>query len=254
MAVKRENDVIFKVRESGYEYYMVMEVQVKPDREIPQRLLEYTAMQHREYKKPIYPVVINLTGKQKHYKTYEYDCLDLTVISFNYRVNNMIEYPGRKFLRKCPIGIIPLIPLMWHDEKDEEVLAKCVKKVKNEVEDENIRADLYLGLAVLSSLRMTRAIIQKVIEVTKMETSPLFDGIREKWIDTGVQQGMQQGIKDAIVAALEEKYNTYPKTIGKKLALVEDIDTLKVLHRWAIKVKDMDEFAQILDETVKVKN
>ena len=254
VAVKRENDVIFKIKESGYEYYLVMEVQVRPGREIPQRLLEYTAMQHREYNKPVYPVVINLTGKQKHNKTYEFECLDLTVISFNYRVQNMIEYPGRKFLRKCPVGIIPLIPLMYHDENPEDVLAKCVKKVENEVDDENLRSDLFIGLAVMSSLKMAKAIILKVIEVTKMETSPLFDGIREKWIDKGIQQGMQQGIKgikDAVLETLQDKFHTYPDTIEKKLSVIDDIATIKTLLRRAIKANDTDEFVQFLDKLPK---
>ncbi|WP_369691329.1 hypothetical protein [Desulfolucanica intricata] len=44
---------------------MAIEMQVRPDRKMPLRLLEYTAMQHREFMKPVYPVVVNLTGRRR---------------------------------------------------------------------------------------------------------------------------------------------------------------------------------------------
>jgi len=52
------------------------------------RLLEYTAMQHREFGKPVYPVVINLTGRKRQETTYGFACLDLTVVTFSYRLVN----------------------------------------------------------------------------------------------------------------------------------------------------------------------
>lgn len=63
VAVERESDILLKVMENDYEHLMLLEVQTKAEREMPRRLLEYTAMQHREFKKPVYPVVLNLTGR-----------------------------------------------------------------------------------------------------------------------------------------------------------------------------------------------
>jgi hypothetical protein len=36
-------DILLKVMENGYEYLMLLEVQTKAEREMPRRLLEYTA-------------------------------------------------------------------------------------------------------------------------------------------------------------------------------------------------------------------
>ena len=93
VAVKRESDILFSITEDGYEYLMAIEAQTKVDRQIPLRLLEYTAMQHREFKKPVYPVVLNLTGRPQA-ESYSFDCLDLAVVSFNYRVINLTELSG----------------------------------------------------------------------------------------------------------------------------------------------------------------
>ncbi|WP_243137360.1 hypothetical protein [Desulfofundulus thermobenzoicus] len=58
------------------------------------------------------------------------------------------------------------------------MLAECARRI--EEAPVQWQPDLYLGLALFSSLRFTREIILKIIEVSKMEASPLFDGIREK--------------------------------------------------------------------------
>ncbi|MBE3587269.1 MAG: hypothetical protein IMW93_01695 [Thermoanaerobacteraceae bacterium] len=67
---------------------------------------------------------------------------------------------------------------MRHHLPDEEVLTECARRI--EEAPVQWQPDLYLGLALFSSLRFTREIILKIIEVSKMEVSPLFDGIREK--------------------------------------------------------------------------
>jgi len=90
-----------------------------------------------------------------------------------------------------------------------------------------------------------------------METSPLFDGIREKWIDQGEQRGEQRGaIKtqvEAILEALEETTGRYPGGLENRLRAIQDMATLKMLHRRAIKAKTLDEFMVALNEAERVK-
>lgn len=193
---------------------MAIEAQTRADRQMPLRLLEYTSMQHREFEKPVYPVVLNLTGRPQ-VESYSFDCLDLTVMSFNYLVINLAEMSGQEFLRRGPAGIIPLVPLMRHHLPDDEVLIECARRVKEAPAER--QSDLYLGLAIFSSLRFTRELILKIIEVSKMEASPLFDGIREKWINQGEKKGIQQGAYnervEAILDALKENTGSYPDNV-----------------------------------------
>jgi len=90
-----------KVTENGYEYLMLLEVQTRVDQEMPRGLLEYTAMQYREFKKPVYPVVLNLMGRLQE-ERYSFNCLDLTVVTFNFRTINLAELPGAQLLHHAP--------------------------------------------------------------------------------------------------------------------------------------------------------
>jgi hypothetical protein len=88
-----------------------------------------------------------------------------------------------------------------------------------------------------------------MIEVSKMETSPLFDGIREKWIDQGLQQGLREAILEILKEKLElkEKLSICANDLATRLQAVQDQETLKQLFRWAMKAKSLEEFLAALD-------
>ena len=92
-----------------------------------------------------------------------------------------------------------------------------------------------------------------------METSPLFDGIREKWIDQGLQQGLQ-GLREAILEILEEKLELKEKLslcandLATRLQAVQDQETLKQLFRRAMKAKNLEEFLAALDHAEQKAN
>ncbi|AEG14305.1 hypothetical protein Desku_0697 [Desulfofundulus kuznetsovii DSM 6115] len=262
VAVKRESDVLLYVSEDGYEYIMLIEVQIRPDREMPLRLLEYTAMQHREYRKPVYPVVLNLTGRPQE-DGYGFDCLDLTVVAFSYRVINLAELPGEEVLSYGPVGIVPLVPLMRRQLSDEELIASCARRIK-EAPAEWV-PDLYVGLALFAHLgKIPDEIILRNIEVIRMEASPLFEGIRQKWINEGIQKGIQEGIQkgiqegiqkgsreariEAILVVLEENIGRYPSELAVRLRAIKDMEILKMLFRRAVRVKSLEEFLAILND------
>ncbi len=104
MAVRRTSDVLVKVHEDGYEYLMLVEFQTRPDRKMGRRLLEYTAMHHCRHGKPVYPVVINLTGGSRQDEQYIMECIDLTVVDFNYRQINLRDIAGRDLLYRGPVA------------------------------------------------------------------------------------------------------------------------------------------------------
>lgn len=97
-----------------------------------------------------------------------------------------------EYLYRGLVGLIPLVPLMKHDESPEKVLEKCARRLESEVPGEEERSTLYLCLGVMSSLKYPREIILKVLEVIKMENSPLFDGIREEWETRGEIRGIER--------------------------------------------------------------
>lgn len=249
VATQRTSDILLKVTESGYEYVLLIEMQTRPDKTMPLRLLEYTAMHHRAHKKPVYPVLINLTGQGYREECYTYDCLDITVINFNYRQFNLSVMNGREFIHAAPVGLLPLVPLMRHNDLPQKVLEACSKRIENEVSSEQDRASLFLGLAVISSLKLSKEIILKVIEVSKMENSPLFDGIREQWEAKGKKEGQIDGIIFATIKALEKNTGIkIDKFLETRLRKIKDGDVIKKMFYVAIEADSIEQFTSALEK------
>ncbi|MGB9805039.1 hypothetical protein, partial [Desulfofundulus sp.] len=215
-------------------------------------------------RKPVYPVVLNLTGRPQEGE-YGFDCLDLTVVAFSYRVVNLAELPGEDVLRYGPVGIVPLVPLMRRQMPDEELVARCARRIR-EAPAEWV-PDLYVGLALFAHLgKIPDEIILRNIEVSRMEASPLFEGIKQKWVNEGIQKGIQEGIQkgiqegsredriEAILEVLEENTGRYPGELAVKLRAIEDMNTLKMLFRRAVRVKSLEEFLAVLSDVLSSAN
>lgn len=243
VAVQRTSDVLVKVREDGYEYLMLVEFQARPDRKMAGRLLEYTAMHHRRHEIPIYPVVINLTGGGRQDEQYIMECLDLTVVDFNYRRLNLEDITGRDLLYRGPVGLLPLAPLMRQEEPPEAVLEKCAKRLDSEVEAEDERATLYVALAALSSLRFPKELILKVLEVSKLENLPLFDGIREEWEARGEFKGRLEMLLDLV----EARFGRVPDELRKRLGALNGHEEIKQAMRKAMSAETIEEYMSKLE-------
>jgi hypothetical protein len=213
-------------------------------------------MHHRTYKRPVYPVLINLTGRGHREECYTYECLDITVINFNYRQFNLSEMNGRDFIHTAPVGLLPLVPLMRHSDPPQEVLEACSRRFEREVASEQDRANLFLGLAVMSSLKLSKEIILKVIEVSKMENSPLFDGIREHWEAKGEAKGKAKGkiegqidgIIFAITKTLEKNTGIkIDKFLETRLRKINDDGLIKKLFYVAIEAESLEQFTNALE-------
>jgi predicted transposase YdaD len=247
VSIQRTSDVLFKVNEDGYEYLMLVEFQTRPDREMPLRIMEYTALHHRRYGKPIYPVVVNLTGRGMK-ERYSFDCLDLTIMALNYRQVNLREVSGKEYLYRGLIGLIPFVPLMKHNEQPERVLEKCAQRLENEVPDEEDRSTMYLALGVMASLKFPKNLIFRVLEVGKMENSPLFDGIREEWEARGELKGELKGRLDLLIDLIETKFGVVPDNLRGQLIAMKDTDAIKEVVRKAVSSYTIEEFIATLKQ------
>jgi predicted transposase YdaD len=249
VSIQRMSDALFKVNEDGYEYLMLVEFQTRPDREMPLRIMEYTSIHHRRYRKPVYPVVVNLTGRGKK-ERYSFGCLDLTVIDFNYRQINLRELSGKEYLYRGLIGLIPFVPLMKHNEQPEKVLEKCAQRLESEVPDEEEKSTMYLALGVMASLKFPKNLILKVLEASKMENSPLFDGIREEWEARGEMKGRMEGEisgrLDLLINLIETKFGVVPDKLREQLIALKDQEAIKEVLRKAISSDSIEELIATL--------
>ncbi|TEB05673.1 putative transposase, YhgA-like [Pelotomaculum schinkii] len=259
VSIQRMSDALFKVNEDGYEYLMLVEFQTRPDREMSMRMMEYTAIHHRRYGKPVYPVVVNLTGRGIK-ERYSFDCLDLTVMSFKYHQVNLRELSGTEYLYRGLIGLIPFVPLMKHRELPEKVLEKCAQRLESEVPDEEERSTMYLALGVMASLKFPKNLILRVLEVSRMENSPLFDGIREEWEARGIEKGRIEGERrgeirgelrgrlDLLFDLIETKFGAVPDSLREQLIALKEPDAIKEVVRKAVSSGTIEEFIATLKQ------
>ena len=165
-------------------------------------------------------------------------CVDLTVIDFGYRLINLQDVPGRELLYRGPVGLLPLVPLMRQDEPPEIVLEKCVRRIKSEVEAEDERATLYVALAALSSLKYPKDLILKLLEVSKLENLPLFDGIREEWEARGEFKGKLEMLLDLI----EARFGSVPDELRARLEELKNHEKIKQAMREAMSAGTIEEY------------
>lgn len=152
---------------------------------------------------------------------------------------------GWDFLHAAPVGLLPLVPLMRHSDAPQKVLEACSKRFEREVSSKQDRANLFLGLAVISSLKLSKEIILKIIEVSKMENSPLFDVIREEWED----RGKIKGIIFATLKTLEKKTGKkLDKFFESRLGAIDNENTIEKLFYVAIEADSIEQFTNALEK------
>jgi len=126
------------------------------------------------------------------------------------------------------------------------VLEKCASRLESEVAAQDERATLYVALAALSSLRFSKELILKVLEVSKLENLPLFDGIREQWEAKGEARGEARGRLDALFDMFEAKFGKVPYDLRSQLSELKDPVIIKDTIRKVISAKTIDDFCRLL--------
>jgi len=89
---------------------------------------------------------------------------------------------------------------------------------------------------------------KKMPYMLSMERSALEKGIKQ-----GIEQGELLGIKESLLDALETKYEKIPKKIAQSVNSVGNVDTLRALHRHAIKCGTLKEFEEKMKSVIEGK-
>ncbi|MEW6698056.1 MAG: hypothetical protein ACOY35_02215 [Bacillota bacterium] len=245
---------MLRVKEDGQEYIISVEIQTHKDREMNMRMLEYSALLHRKYKLPVYPVLINLTGRSSK-SSYSWHCGGIKVIDFCYHNIDMNRLNAQDYLYRAPVGLVPFIPLMRYQEPVEELLIQCGRHIEEEILDPVEKANIYVALGTLAQLKLDRQVIMKIIEVSKVENSPFYDTLREKWMAQGMEKGMEKGALkgkvDAILELLLDNLGNIPAEIEQRLSTVTSEQVLRQLLRKAAKVTSLEEFKRTMDELTR---
>ncbi len=137
-----------------------------------------------------------------------------------------IEFEGQKVLDTQLVGLIPFAPLMKPPEGMVAVqwLRRCVQTADGPPLDHPSKANFLTDPAILSGLVYeSQTIINIISEETMYESS-----IVQYFTERAILQ-------------------------GERKSTIEDLQSLKQLHRSAVQVSNLDEFRQTLDSMTNEK-
>jgi hypothetical protein len=116
----------------------------------------------------------------------------------------------------------------------------------------------FLKYVVNATDRITDEDLRKIVMETLPEGGKLMPTIAQKWLEEGMQQGMQQGIHEgalknarkSMLDVLEARFDMVPLDIIKTIQGIDEIVMLESLLKKTIKVQSLDEFRNILKESL----
>ena len=92
---------------------------------------------------------------------------------------------------------------------------------------------------------------EEIKELEEVRGMPYITSVERIGMEKGLQQGLQQGFGEMILEALDERFGGVPSDISNAVDQIESRDTLKFLHRHAIRCASLEEFKQVLDGQIR---
>ncbi len=89
---------------------------------------------------------------------------------------------------------------------------------------------------------------REVCQLEEVRSMPYVTSVERIGIKKGIEQGLQQGLlseaREAVIDILETRFGEVPGDLAAAIQRVEDVSLLKRLHKQAVAVRSMQEFAQ----------
>jgi hypothetical protein len=233
--VELEVDFLAEVTHAGETFVLHPDFQTRYDSEMGERMLDYRVRVRRAYGKPVLSVVIWLTAEgypgAGHNRLEEVVCGQRQLV-FEFAEVRLWELSPADYLAAGETALLPLVPLMGV-QPSAETLTQAVAAVAA-VPDAVERADLYTGLWVFGGLRYSRELLRSLIRREAMKESPTYMEIFE--------EGAVQRSRDDIVDVLSVRFGDVPSEIAGALAEIDDSETLRQLHRLAVRCESIADF------------
>ena len=220
---------------------------------MPRRMAGYIGRAIEHHGLPIFSNVIYLrpdAGKRDP-GFYEQAQLGYRVV-IQYNVIRLIEIEGQRILNAGHSGLIPFTPLMKPPEgmTSDAWLHQCIHTARTRRIARSPRANYLAGMAVLSELVYAPETVSEIII-----KEGLMDLIRESSLiqyfkQEGREEGERRSTIEAILEVLEIRFGlseTHP--ISDRIAVIDNVQQLKQLHRAAVQVSNLDDFGRMLDST-----
>ena len=244
-------DMVIKVERNGKEVLVHFEFQTTDsyDPEMSLRMAGYIVRLIETYKLPVYSSVIYLRpdAGRRDQGAYEQNIAGHQIF-IEYQVLRLIKMDGEQILDTKPTGLLPFTPLMKRPAgiDAEQWLRRCVQTADS-VDVPNKPA--YLGsLAVLGNLVYESELISNIIQEETMHQPNIIEYWTEKATTAAYQQGLKKRALEDILEALELRLQpSVAQTFKPILAVIDDPQRLRQLHRAAILAESAADFQRALE-------
>jgi len=233
VSLRRSDFPLWVKLKGGEERIILVEFQTRWERDVPLRLIEYTARYKLRYHIPVDSVVVLLRRREGLEEEYRDE-----TIRFRYRLVRVWQMRGKDVLGEKEIWLYPFVPVMRSEERD---IIAAEEEIYNSRLERGIKADLLTALAIFSGFRgqeMVRELIRRRRDI--MIESPAYEIIKEE----GIREGLQQGMRQMLLETLEVKFETVPLRLMRQINEIQDTEALKMLHRQALKSSSIEEFQE----------
>jgi predicted transposase YdaD len=275
---ERREDVLYQIKVAGkpVSFYILFEHQTCPARIMPQRVMEYIGLVWQSHRREIeaggmLPLVIPLViypgpGKWTAAR----------------RLRDLIEIPAEiaewasEFIPDCGFFLVELSGVQWEkladgclaravmgalqSERTGEMKFKEVRRIVGELFAEPHREDAlkianHLWRYLLHHSELQSREVCEIVESTipaeqKEKFMSTADILRQEGRQEGEQRGEQRGQilakQQAVVEALEIRFDRVPDGLREEISHISDSARLHVLLRAAIRCADLESFVKDL--------
>ena len=250
----RLTDSLIRVRIGGKDALVHTEFQTTDSKDIPIRMASYTIRLIEYYGLPVFPHVIYLRpgAGRRDEGIYLQAHPDYPVV-VRYKVIRLSEIEGRGILEGGHPGLLPYAPLMKRPSGmgSEVWLRQCIRRIN--ALDRPGEFDFLGSLAVLSGLAYEPSTIASILSQEGlmdviMQESSFAQYLKDQGIEQGREEGGRERAVEDILDVLEIRFD--PGIAGQfagRIAVIDDLQRLKQLHRSAVQVNDPEAFQRLLD-------
>ena len=195
------------------------EFQTRPDPYMSFRMLDYFTRIYRKFPhKRIHQVVVYLF--ETNSPLVNEDCFKAEKTRHQFNVVRLWEQPSKQFM--STLGLMPLATLAQcpDQENPEQVLRQVAQQI-NDVENEELKANLTASTALLAGLKLDRQLIYQLLRSDVMKESVIYQDI----LQTGEQQGIEKGLEQGIEKGLEQGIEK-----GRRSLLLQILPILRRLN------------------------
>ena len=262
----RRTDSLIRVRIDGEEALVHVEFQTTDStgKPMPIRMAAYIILLIEQYDLPVYSFVIYLRPNAgRRDEGYYAQKLPGHRVLVQYKVIRLSEIEGQGIIEGGHPGLLPFAPLMKRPAGmgSEDWLRQCIRKTDAVSLEQADKVDFLGSLAVLSGLAYKPTIITRIIsqeglmDAIMRESSfaqYLKEQFKEQFLEQFLEQGIERGVRERavedILDVLEIRFD--PGVAGQfagRIAVIDDLQRLKQLHRSAVQVTGLDDFQRLLD-------